>query len=425
MDADNSPEGGGNPLAPDNKEPCPTKLPPSLRNELKARAARLSPPLTLEELFSVVLHAWADEPEEPDTPPVKLTGAAPFTTMLPLGQWAKHKKVCATRNVTFAQGAARAVRRWLEDHPEARPVRRPGDIPRRIVVCNQKGGVGKTTVASGTAQAAAEGTAYLEEVLTLLKRNSLKNRELIERLEQVKASELRVLLVDYDPQGHLTTQLGLEVLPAKGPSLAKAIMGTLEGPLADLVVPLTDARFGGRLAVLPACRDAFLLDAGLATHRSRIRALEVALEPLESDYDVIIIDAPPSLGLSMDAALHFGRRRDGEAPGRSGCLIVVQAEDSSADAYDLLVEQIQDIVTDWAVPIETLGLVVNLYDATRGYIATSSLEGWQSMEEIRCVGVIGDLKEVREAVRLRLPLFTHSPDGVQSIELRTIWKEIS
>ena len=34
--------------------------------------------------------------------------------------------------------------------------------------------------------------------------------------------------------------------------------------------------------------------------------------------------------------MHYGRRRDGEEPGASGILIVVQAEDSSADAYDLL-----------------------------------------------------------------------------------------
>ncbi|MFE9221710.1 ParA family protein [Streptomyces lavendulae] len=424
MDADDSPAGGGSPLTPEAKELCHTKLPPSLRNELKARAARLDTPRTLEDVFSAALHAWAEEPEEPNTPPVKLTSAAPFTTQLPAGQWTEHKRVCAAREVTFAQGAARAVRRWLEDHPEAWQTRQPGKT-RRIIVCNQKGGVGKTTVTLGMGQAASEGAAYFDEVLTLLKRNSVRNREAIDRLSQLTASELRVLLVDYDPQGHLTKQLGMEVLEAKGPSLAKAMLGTLDGSLADLVVPLTDARFGGRLHLLPACHDAFLLDAGLAGHRSRARTLEAALEPLEADYDLILIDAPPSLGLSMDAALHYGRRRSGEATGQSGCLVVVQAEDSSADAFDLLMDQIQDAMRDSTVSIELLGLVVNLYDASRGYIATSSLEGWQAMDEIRCVGIIPDLKEQREAVRVRLPLFTHSPDGAQSIELRTTWKEIS
>ncbi|KJY16381.1 ParA family protein, partial [Streptomyces katrae] len=77
-------------------------------------------------------------------------------------------------------------------------------------------------------------------------------------------------------------------------------------------------RFGDRLHLLPACTDAFLLDVRLSTVRAREAALERALAPVESDYDVILIDCPPSLGLSMDAAIYYGRRRDTEQPGASG-----------------------------------------------------------------------------------------------------------
>ncbi|WP_445278134.1 ParA family protein, partial [Streptomyces sp. DSM 41033] len=128
-----------------------------------------------------------------------------------------------------------------------------------------------------------------------------------------------------------------------------------------LIVPIEDPRFGDRLHLLPACTDAFLLDVKLSSVRAREAALERVLGTVEGDYDVVIIDCPPSLGLSMDAAAYYGRRRDGEAPGNSGILIIVQAEDSSADAYGLLTNQIEDLRGDMHLELDYLGIVVNHY----------------------------------------------------------------
>ena len=90
------------------------------------------------------------------------------------------RTVCAQRGVTYVQGLAQALTLWLDNHPSptaplvAQPVV-------RVIIANQKGGVGKTFLASGIAQALAEAGH-------------------------------RVLLVDYDPQGHLTAELGFEDL---------------------------------------------------------------------------------------------------------------------------------------------------------------------------------------------------------------------
>ncbi|GAA3017563.1 hypothetical protein Sfulv_61750 [Streptomyces fulvorobeus] len=104
---------------------------------------------------------------------------------------------------------------------------------------------------------------------------------------------------------------------------------------------------------------------------------------------------------------------------------MVQAEDSSADAYGLLTSQIEDMRTDLGLDVDYLGLVVNHYDARRGYIATSSLQSWMDIKDPRVVGVIGDLKEQKEAVRAKRPLLAYSPRCDQSVALRALAREIS
>jgi chromosome partitioning protein len=196
--------------------------------------------------------------------------------------------------------------------------------------------------------------------------------------------------------------------------------------LKELVVPLEDPRFGGRLHVLPGTGAGFLLDSRLALTAAQSRgfqketALERALRPLEDDYDVIVIDAPPSLGLSMDAALYYARRRPNERPGNSGVVIPVQSEDTSADAYEMLSEQIEDLEEDLHLEIDRLGIIVNLFDARRGYIATSSLQEWHALEGETVIAVLDDLKEQREGVRLKRPLLGYAPESKQSNIMRLI-----
>lgn len=309
--------------------------------------------------------------------------------------------------------------------PRHQPLER---TTRRFVVCNQKGGVGKTAVTAGLGGAFAEDAELARLAMLLTDKEPAPEAgalDLVETVDSYEAPQLRVLMVDYDPQGHLSKQLGVPQLPASGPSLAKFMSRQTSGDIHDLIVPVDDERFGGRLDLLPSCQDAFLLDVMISTARNRQATLEHALEPLEPLYDVIIIDCPPSLGMAMDAAIYYSRQRDGEREGESGILIVVQAEDSSADAYNMLVEQIDDGMTDWRITAAYLGLVVNLYDARDGHVVTSSLNEWRALGEPRVIGVIPRRKEQREAARARRPLLAYDPSCVQSRVMRHIVKEIS
>nr|BFD87965.1 ParA family protein [Streptomyces sp. Xyl84] len=403
-----------------------SKLPGWLRQNLKVRTAQLG--IEIQTAVEQGIAAWCGLASA--TASVDTAGAESFSTFLPPGQWEEFRGIAEDRRVSLIQGLAQSVQLWLDTNP-APDVQRP-DITRRIVVCNQKGGVGKTAITAGVGEALSEDSNRLYPV-RVAKALATALRAGDEDggpgdpldIEKLPGRGLRVLLVDFDPQCHLTNQLGAAPLPMNGDSLTNHMAGDPKGELRDLIVSIDEDHFGGRLHLLPACHDAFLLDVRLSAVRAREAALERALTPLEADYDVILVDCPPSLGLSMDAAAYYGRRRDGERPGQSGALIVVQAEDSSADAYDLLTNQIEDLRNDLGLDIDYLGIVVNLYDGRRGYIATSSLQGWIDIKDPRVVGLISDLKEQKEAVRMKQPLLSYAPSSQQAIGMRALAREIS
>lgn len=417
------------PATSNDREKVVSKLPGWLRQNLKVRAAQHG--IEIQAAVEQGISDWCSLASTPAT--VDTAGADSFSTFLPPGQWDVFRRIAADRRVSLIQGLAQCVQLWLDTNP-APGIERPA-ITRRIIVCNQKGGVGKTAITAGLGEALAEDPNALHAVrVSKALAKALRDSEeatgqtALEDdpldVENLPGPGLRVLLVDFDPQCHLTNQLGAAPLPMSGDSLTNHMAGDAKGELRDLIVSVDEEVFGGRLHLLPACNDAFLLDVRLSAVRAREAALERALAPLEGDYDVIIVDCPPSLGLSMDAAAYYGRRRDGERPGQSGALIVVQAEDSSADAYELLTTQVDDLRGDLQVDIDYLGIVVNLYDSRRGYIATSSLQGWVDIKDPRVVGLIGDLKEQKEAVRVKKPLLSYAPKSQQAVGMRAMAREV-
>ncbi|MER7050067.1 ParA family protein [Streptomyces jumonjinensis] len=413
---------------PGDREKVVSKLPAGLQQKLKIRTAQHS--IDIQHAVEAGITAWRGLGA--NLSPIDTAGAKSFSTWLPPSQWEAFRADCAARGVSLVQGLSQSVQLWLDKNP-APHVQRPV-VVRRLVICNQKGGVGKTAITAGTGEALAEDPERLHPVrvskyLADARANAETGTEAIDDdpldYEDLPGLGLRVLLVDFDPQCHLTKQLGHEPLPLDGDSLTKHMAGEGKGDIHDLVVTVEDDLFGDRLHLLPACTDAFLLDVKLSGVRAREAALERALAPLEQDYDAILVDCPPSLGLSMDAAAYYGRRRPEEEPGNSGVLVVVQAEDSSADAYGLLTSQIEDLRSDMALELDYLGIVVNHYDARRGYIATSSLENWMEIKDPRVVGLIGDLKEQKEAVRMKRPLLAYAPRCGQSVAMRALAREIS
>ncbi|MEV8248028.1 ParA family protein [Streptomyces rochei] len=377
------------PGAEEAREKLLVNLSPELRRDLRIRAAEHG--LNVQDAAASAISLWL---ETPGLPEIETRGSRSWGVFLPAGMPAKFAAACDVRHLTKVRGMAQAITLWLETHPSPTE-RRVSQPVKRILVGNQKGGVGKTFVASGLAQAMAE-------------------------------MGLNVLLVDYDPQGHLTSRLQIPGLPDGSDSLLKHMLGEADRHLARSLVALPHERFGGRLHVLPASKDAFLMDAKLALLQvGRDTCLARALAPVEDGYDVIILDGPPNLGLAIDLAINYVQRRPGELIDHSGILVPVWSDRSSFDAYEMLNEQIETHCRMTGAVVDQLGFVVNAYDPRKGVGTRSFYAGWNELTAPGTLGTIRDLVEGREASDYQVPLLVHAPESEQAQVMRSLAKELA
>ena len=137
---------------------------------------------------------------------------------------------------------------------------RPNKTARVVAVANQKGGVGKTTTAINLATSLA-------------------------------LSGRRVLVVDVDPQGNLTSGLGAKSRRAEGGSVYEALL--LGGNPDSFFVPTGVEN----LSLIPADRNLTGAEIELVTITERESRLKKILDPLRLHFDHVFIDCPPSLGL--------------------------------------------------------------------------------------------------------------------------------
>ncbi len=133
-----------------DREKVASKLPPSLQKQLKIRCAELD--LDIQDATTAAVTNWRASARP--VPAIDTSGARSFSTWLPSGLYDDFKATCNERDVPFTQGLAQSIQAWLDDNPS--PKQAESSCPRRIIVCNQKGGVGKTTISAGVAEAHAE-----------------------------------------------------------------------------------------------------------------------------------------------------------------------------------------------------------------------------------------------------------------------------
>lgn len=249
---------------------------------------------------------------------------------------------------------------------------------RVLAVSNQKGGVGKTTTTINLAGSLVEQGA-------------------------------RVLLVDLDPQGHLTSALGVAegTEPA---TLPNALLRRFNGTVGELLVLYRD-----EIAVLPTHPEMFRVETHLHAMTGGHLRLARVLESMADVFDVALIDCPPSLGLLTDNALIAASREhvpDEDADG-SGLIIPVQSEDSSVRALELLFAQVDSIADALRITIKTQGLVINGYDGRRGKVTTTAGDALIGLG-LPVLAVVKDRAKVREAWRFGKPVAELAPESEEA-----------
>jgi chromosome partitioning protein len=182
-----------------------------------------------------------------------------------------------------------------------------------IALANQKGGVAKTT------SVASLGAAFAE-------------------------MGRRVLLVDLDPQACLTFSLGVDPDAVEG-SVHDVLVGGDD--LAEVVLPCDEG-----VDLVPSSIELAGAEAVLLSRAAREYTLQGALDPVRRDYDVIILDCSPSLGVLTLNALTAAQ----------GLIIPMPAEMLSHRGVGQLLDTVSDVRRILNKKLTVLGILPTLYD---------------------------------------------------------------
>ncbi len=248
-----------------------------------------------------------------------------------------------------------------------------------IAIANHKGGVGKTATTHALGAALA-----------------LRGK--------------RTLLIDIDPQSSLTASCGVKTHETEGESMLN-VMGTIQN--GDMSLPDILFEVTPHLDLAPSDIALSQSELGLVTRRGREYVLRRALETVQGEYDVILVDCPPSLGLLTVNALAAA----------DGVLIPTQAQITDLRGLTLFLQTLKGIQGDLNAALDVIGILVTFYDARL-------IHHRDAMDTMREMGLnilpvtIGRSVRVAEPAAIGESVVTYEPDHKQAAAYRQLAKVI-
>jgi chromosome partitioning protein len=269
-----------------------------------------------------------------------------------------------------------AVGRPLPDFPVPQVLGSHGPA-RVIAMCNQKGGVGKTTTTINLAAALAEYGR-------------------------------RVLVVDFDPQG--AASVGVGVSPHE---LDRTIYNVLMERDADIRDVIRTTATEG-LDLVPANIDLSAAEVQLVGEVARESVLSRALRPVLDEYDVVLVDCQPSLGLLTVNALTAAH----------GVLIPLECEFFALRGVALLIETIEKVRDRLNPRLEVDGILATMYDSRTLHAREVVARVHEAFGDTLLQTVIGRTVKFPDATVAAEPITTYAPTHSGAHAYRQLAREL-
>ena len=252
----------------------------------------------------------------------------------------------------------------------------PPEGCRLFAVANQKGGVGKTTTSVNLSACFAE-------------------------------IGLRALLVDLDPQANATTAVGIDSRQLDA-SLYDVLLH--DAPMEEIIEP-TDFK---NLYLAPASLDLAGAEIELIASLNRERKLQMAINSVARDYDVVMIDCPPSLGLLTINGLTAAQE----------VIVPIQTEYFALEGLGQLIRNVNLVRSNLNRDLEITKVILVMFDARTKLSHQVAEEIREHFGDRVCTQIVPRAVRLSEAPSHGLPITVYDPTSTGANAYRTLAKEV-